>query len=58
MGAADYMLLDGFGQILNEENAVAMEMLCRGVTFYGSVSVGLIIVIIGYFIGRVGRKAK
>ena len=57
MGAADYMLLDGFSQMLNEESAVAMEMLCRGVTFYGSVSVGLIIVIIGYFIGR-RRKTK
>ena len=57
MGAADYMLLDGFSQMLNEESAVAMEMLCRGVTFYGSVSVGLIIVIIGYFIGR-RRKTR
>lgn len=56
MGAADYMLLDGFSQLLNEENAVTMEMLCRGVTFYGSVSVGLMIVIIGYFIGR--RREK
>ena len=51
------MLLDGFGQMLDEENAVAMEMLCRGVTFYGSVSVGRIIVVIGYFIGR-GRKKR
>ncbi len=57
MGAADYMLLDGFGQMLNEKNAVTMEMLCRGVTFYGSVSVGLIIVVIGYFIGRRRKKA-
>ena len=57
MGAADYMLLDGFGQMLNEKSAVTMEMLCRGVTFYGSVSVGLIIVVIGYFIGR-GRKKR
>lgn len=57
MGAADYMLLDGFGQMLDEKSAVTMEMLCRGVTFYGSVSVGLIIVVIGYFIGR-GRKKR
>lgn len=57
MGAADYMLLDGFGQMLSPDSAVTMEMLCRGVTFYGSVSVGLIIVVIGYFIGR-RRKAK
>ena len=56
MGAADYMLLDGFGQMLSGDSAVTMEMLCRGVTFYGSVSVGLVIVIIGYFIGR-GRKS-
>lgn len=52
MGAADYMLLDGFSRLLNESSAVTMEMLCRGVTFYGSVSTGLIIVLIGYFTGR------
>ncbi len=57
MGAADYMLLDGFKQLLSEEAAVTMEMLCRGVTFYGSVSTGLIIVIIGYIIVRM-RKTK
>ena len=52
MGAADYMLLDGFGRFLPEDSAVTMEMLCRGITFYGSVFVGLLIVIIGYFAGR------
>jgi hypothetical protein len=57
MGAADFMLLDGFRQFLSEDAAITMEMLCRGVTFYGSVSTGLIIVIIGYFAGR-KRKTK
>jgi hypothetical protein len=52
MGAADYMLLDGFGKLMPENAAITMEMLCRGVTFYGSVSTGLIIVIIGYIAGR------
>ena len=52
MGAADYMLLDGFGQLMSEDAAITMEMLCRGVTFYGSVSTGLLIVIIGYLAGR------
>lgn len=52
MGAADYMLLDGFGRLLSADAAVTMEMLCRGVTFYGSVFTGLIIVVIGYFAGR------
>ncbi len=56
MGAADYMLLDGFKQFLSEEAAVTMEILCRGVTFYGSVSTGLIIVIIGYIIVRMRKK--
>ncbi len=56
MGAADYMLLDGFRQFLSEESAVTMEMLCRGVTFYGSVSTGLVIVIIGYIAVRMRKK--
>ena len=58
MGAADYMLLNGFSQLLSEEHAVTMEMLCRGITFYGSVSVGLIIVVIGYFVGRHKKRKK
>lgn len=57
MGAADYMLLDGFSQLMSRDAAITMEMLCRGLTFYGSVSTGLIIVIIGYFAGR-KRKTK
>ena len=58
MGAADYMLLDGFSQLLSHENAVTMEMLCRGVAFYCSVSVGLVIVIIGYFAGRKRKTGR
>ncbi|MCR4923018.1 MAG: flippase-like domain-containing protein [Lachnospiraceae bacterium] len=56
MGAADYMLIDGFKQFLSEEAAINMEVLCRGVTFYGSVTTGLIFVVIGYIIIQIRKK--
>ncbi|MBE5905483.1 MAG: flippase-like domain-containing protein [Lachnospiraceae bacterium] len=54
MGVADYMMIDGLGQVLMKNEIVNMELLCRGVTFYGSVVCGLMIVIIGY----IRRKVK
>lgn len=54
MGVADYMMLDGLKQMLMRQDVVKMELLCRGVTFYGSVVSGMLIVIIGY----IRRKVK
>ena len=48
MGVADFLMIDGLGQIINADNVVAMELICRGMTFYSSVIVGLLVVIIGY----------
>ncbi|SFQ45234.1 hypothetical protein SAMN02910358_02209 [Lachnospiraceae bacterium XBB1006] len=54
MGVADYMMIDGLRQVLGKSEVVNMELLCRGVTFYGSVVCGLVIVVIGY----IRRKVK
>lgn len=53
MGVADYIMLDGFTQIVGN-NAANMELMCRGVTFYGSVITSAVIILIGYFL----RKTK
>lgn len=34
MGVTDYMLLDGFGKIVGEQNAVNLELLSRTMSFY------------------------
>jgi uncharacterized membrane protein YbhN (UPF0104 family) len=54
MGVADFLMIDGLRQIISPDNLVAMELLCRGITFYSSVLVGLLVVIIGY----IRRKEK
>lgn len=47
MGVADYIMLDGFDKFAGTEGAAALELMCRGITFYGaSVISGLIILIV------------
>ncbi len=56
MGIADYLMLDGLQQVLSKSEVVTMELLCRGITFYGSVTVGLFVVIVGYIHRKLGEK--
>lgn len=55
MGVADYIMIDGFKQLVGD-NAANMELLCRGVTFYGSVLASALIILIGYILRRVRKK--
>lgn len=55
MGVADYLMLDGFSQVVGE-NATTMELLCRGMTFYGCVITSAAIVLFGYIHRRITRK--
>lgn len=56
MGAADYLMLDGFSILIGGDESVVMELLCRGVSFYGSVTLSAILVIAGYFMRKGKRK--
>lgn len=56
MGVADYMMLNGFTMILGETEATHMELLCRGITFYGCILTGGILTAIGYIRRR--RKER
>ena len=51
MGGADYLMLDGFGEILGRD-AASIEMLCRGCSFYVCIITSALIVLAGYFMGR------
>lgn len=52
MGVADYLMIDGFSDLLGSVGATKFEMLSRGITFYTCVSVCGIITLIGYIMGR------
>ncbi len=49
MGVADYMMLDGFTRLVGASDATHMELLCRGIMFYGCVLTGGILTASGYF---------
>ena len=55
MGVADYIMIDGFKQLVGR-NAANMELLCRGMTFYGSVITSAVIILIGYIIRKKSSK--
>lgn len=47
MGVADYLLLDGFRAFLNEADAVNLELISRGVSFYICMIVSAFTVLVG-----------
>ncbi len=57
MGVADYIMLDGFGQIVGK-NATNMELLCRGMTFYGSVIASAVIILFAYVHRKLKSRSK
>lgn len=52
MGVADYLMVDGFSEIVGREMAFHLEMLSRSMTFYICVSVSGIFTLIGFLLGR------
>lgn len=52
MGAADYLLIEGFSHIPEIESTANLELLCRGISFYSCTIISGIIVLIGYFVIR------
>lgn len=56
MGAADYLMLDGFKQSMTEQVATNMELLCRGLTFYLCIAVSAAIALGGYMIRKMKKR--
>ena len=52
MGISDYLMVDGFTEIMGWETAFSAVMISRGITFYICVAVCGIITLIGYLYGR------
>ena len=56
MGVADYLMLDGFSGLMGYQDAFALEMLSRGITFYICVAVSGLITLGGYLLKRYRRR--
>lgn len=58
MGVTDYLMLDGYGQLFDQTYAFQLEMLGRSLSFYCSVLVSAIAVLIGYMAIRKADRTK
>ncbi|MBR4719736.1 MAG: flippase-like domain-containing protein [Lachnospiraceae bacterium] len=52
MGISDFLMIDGFTEIMGRETAFSSVMISRGITFYTCVAICGIITLIGYLYGR------
>jgi len=53
MGVADYLLMDGYGLIVNnDELVVNLELICRGMSFYGCILTSGLIVLGGILLHK------
>lgn len=48
MGVTDYLMLDGYGRMFGPAYAANLEMIGRSLTFYGSVLISALTVLVGY----------
>lgn len=56
MGVADYLMLDGFTQIVGKDAATNMELLCRSMSFYGCIIVSGAIVLLHSIFHKMRKK--
>ena len=52
MGISDYLMIDGFTEIMVEKMAYSVELISRGITFYICVLISGLITLVGYCIKR------
>ncbi len=52
MGVADYLMIQGFSEMMSRDMAFNLELLSRGITFYICVTVSGLITLLGYIIKR------
>lgn len=56
MGIADYIMIDGYRNIVGNELATYMELIVRGMSFYACMIISLIIVIAAFIFGKKREK--
>ncbi|MBQ7149244.1 MAG: flippase-like domain-containing protein [Pseudobutyrivibrio sp.] len=55
LGIADYLMIDGFSNLMTEGLAYELDMISRGLTFYICVALSGLITLFGYLKGRKKR---
>ena len=48
IGVADYLMLSGYQELMSKSDAYHLEILSRGLSFYGCMMISMITVLIGY----------
>ena len=56
MGVTDYLMLDGYANLVGHDKAFTLQLLSRGTSFYCCVLLAGISVVVGYFLLRRKRK--
>ena len=52
MGISDYLMIDGFGELMGSDLSYNVELISRVISFYMCVLISGLITLAGYFIGR------
>ena len=58
MGAADYLMLDGFQILFSRDFSYELEIMSRGLSFYICTLLSGLVVLIGFFISRSKVRSK
>ena len=58
MGVADYLMVDGFSDLMAFDDAIHLEVLSRSISFYICVAVSGVLVLIGSLIQRKRRRKQ
>ncbi len=48
IGVADYLMLSGYKELMSKSDAYHLEILSRGLSFYGCMMISMITVLVGY----------
>lgn len=58
MGASDAILIDGLNALMDQTTAASLELLSRGISFYGTVMLCFLIVIISFIVMKNRARSK
>lgn len=58
VGITDYLMLNGYKQLMAKTNAYELEILSRGLSFYVCIFVSMVTVVIGYLVLRKNTREK
>lgn len=50
MGVADYLMLNGYMELMTKEQAYRLELLSRGLSFYTCMLLSMLVTAVGYFL--------